>query len=63
MSQLGLTFFFNPPSKYKNIKEGNRWCETPKQLKSFRKFIEGTPAYKAVAQAKPDDVKIQYSRI
>jgi hypothetical protein len=63
MSQLGLTFFFKPPAKYKAIKDGNRWCSSPKELKAFRSFIEKSPAYKAVAKLEADDVKLQYSRI
>jgi hypothetical protein len=63
MSQLSLTFFYKPPEKFKALKDGNKWCSLPKELKAFRKFIESTPAYQKVANLKADDVKIQYSRI
>jgi hypothetical protein len=63
MSQLSLTFFYKPPEKFQALKDGNKWCSLPKELKAFRKFIESTPAYQKVANLKADDVKIQFSRI
>ena len=63
MSQLSLTFFFRPATKYRALKDGNKWCSSPDDLEKFRRFIQRTPPYRKVAELKASDVKIQYSRI
>lgn len=63
MSQLSLTFFFRPASKYRTLKDGNKWCSSLEELEKFHRFIQRTPAYRKVADLEATDVKIQYSRI
>jgi hypothetical protein len=63
MSQLSLTFFFRPPTRYKKLKDGNRWCSTLKEIKAFKTFVENTSAYQMLAGSAADEVKLAFSRI
>lgn len=63
MSQLSLKFSYKPTAALKKIKNGNLWCDSPKELSKFRKFIEGHPAYKAVSEAKADNVKVHFGGV
>jgi hypothetical protein len=63
MSQLSLTLHFKPTPELEAIADSNEWCHSPDDLAKFRKFIKNSPAYRAVTQLKPTDVKIQFSPI
>ena len=58
--QLSLTFHFEPSAALRRIGDGNRWCGEPKGVAKFRKFIEGSAAYRAVAAEKPKKVELTY---
>ena len=63
MSQLSLTLHFKPTLALKAIEDSNEWCHSPDDLEEFREFINNSEAYRAVAQLKPTNVKIQFSHI
>jgi hypothetical protein len=63
MSQLSLTLHFNPNHALRRIKDGNEWCYSPKDLPKFRKFIERSAPYRAVATSQPKRVELDYSPI
>ncbi len=58
--QLSLTFQFKQTEPLQEIAEGNRWCHSPKELAEFRAFILASPAFKAVSQAKPNHVFLEF---
>ena len=43
ISQLSFTFHFSPSDALKRLGEGNRWCESHRQLPEFRQFVLGSP--------------------
>src|SRR5262245_30594662 len=51
--QLSLTFKFKPTESLRKLAGGNRWWHSPEEVGAFQSFIESSPAYKAVAKAKP----------
>jgi hypothetical protein len=59
--QLSLTFKFEPTDSLRKAGSGNRWCSTPSDLKSFRTFINGSAAMKAVAKLQPAKVTLTYN--
>jgi hypothetical protein len=59
--QLGLTFRFGP-SVGEELREGNRWCESPDALPEFRRFIAGSAALRVVGQRSPESVELRYER-
>jgi hypothetical protein len=58
--QLALTFKFTPSEALRKLASGNRWCHSPDEVSEFRSFIESSPAYKAVATAKPSEVTLEF---
>ena len=57
--QLHLTFKFEPAEPLREVKNGNRWCCSPKDLPAFRSFIDSSKAMKAVADAKGKAVSLE----
>jgi hypothetical protein len=57
--QLHLTFKFEPTESLRKVKDGNRWCHSPKDLAAFQSFIDSSKALKAVADAKPVAVSLE----
>lgn len=51
--QLHLTLYFDPTDALRQLKDGNKWCHSPDKLPAFRKSVEKSAAFKAVADAKP----------
>jgi hypothetical protein len=60
ITQLSLTFRFKPTESMRNIIEGNLWCSSPKEMKSFRSFILGSPAYLAVRHELKGKVSLEF---
>ncbi|HYV36212.1 MAG TPA: hypothetical protein VE988_10940 [Gemmataceae bacterium] len=58
--QLSLTFKFEPQKALRNLAVGNEWCPTPNDLTSFRSFIDGSAAFKAIAKEKPKEVILEF---
>lgn len=59
---LTLTFKFEPNDSLRSLAAGNRWCHSPDEIEDFRVFIESSPAYRTVADAKPDEVALDMQR-
>jgi hypothetical protein len=60
--QLHLTMHYAPTPELKSIKSVTEWCGSPAELDAFRKFIESSAAFKAVADAAPDRVELHYEQ-
>jgi hypothetical protein len=60
--QLSLTFRFDPSAAPKGLKDGNKWCEGPEQLASYRRFLAGAKALQAVDRQSPASVELRYGR-
>jgi hypothetical protein len=58
--QLNLTFHFKPTDSLHKLKNGNRWCRSPKMLKSFQSFVKSSGPFKAVAATKPAEVSLEF---
>ena len=58
--QLSLTFHFPPTPVFKALGSGNQWCSTPDNLPEFRNFIQGSPAYQAVAKSPAQTVELDF---
>ena len=63
MTQLSFTFHFQPSPELEKMAKGNKWCNVPKELKKFEKFITDSEAFKAVSEAKPAKVEIHYGGV
>lgn len=63
ISQLSLTFFYQPTEKLKNLESGNRWCESPNDVKEFESYIKGNSSYILVSNIKPDKIEAHYSKV
>jgi hypothetical protein len=57
--QLSLTFQFRPTKSLRKLKDGNRWCHSPKELNDFRRFIDSSAPYEAIAMALPARVSLE----
>jgi hypothetical protein len=60
--QLALIFNYPATGALKQINFGNQWCRSPGDLPEFRKFIEASAAFKAVAGMKADRVELNLER-
>lgn len=49
ISQLSLTFRFEPTGELEAIGEGNRWCDGPTEFSIVREYALSSPALMAVA--------------
>ena len=58
--QLSLTFQFDPAVAPKKLKNGNKWCEAPDQLASYRQFLSKSKALQAVERESPTSIKLRY---
>lgn len=61
--QLQLTCYFQPTDALRKISASNQWCASPDELPQFRKFVEASEAFKAVADAKPDRVELDFGQV
>ena len=63
ISQLSLIFHYAPSAQFAAAKNDNRWCSTPDELADFEAFILGSPAYQAVAEARPTKVVLHFGGV
>ena len=63
MSQLSLTFHYAPSPQTDAAGNDDRWCGTPDGLTDFEAFITGSPAFAAVAGARPTKVVVNFSGV
>ena len=60
--QLRLTFKYEPTTDMRKAKDGNHWCKLPKDAAAFRKFVDSSQAMKAIAEAEPISVSLEFVR-
>lgn len=63
ITQLHITFRFKPDETLQSIAAGDRWCRTPSELTDFSSFIEGQPAYHAVASRTDGEQDVRYEGV
>ncbi len=63
MSQLSLTFHFEPTVSNKVYEKGSRWCPEPSQLIAFIDFIHGQKPFKDLSGQNAARVEIDWSPI
>jgi len=63
MSQLSFTFYFDPTEELAKIEDGDRWCESPAELREQEAFISGFGALHSVFTAKPKRVTLEYDTV
>ena len=60
--QLHLTLHFTPNDSLRSLKDGSGWCHSPAELPAFRKFVETSAAFRAVADEKPSRVALYFGQ-
>ena len=60
MSQLHLTFSYDPTPVFNDLKSGNHWCEAPSGVAEFSSFILSSPAFMATSSIKFFRVALSY---
>jgi hypothetical protein len=63
ISQLSLTYQFEPTLEREALKDGNRWCHELTELASFEAFVLSSPAFSAAMNAPPVCVEIIHSYV
>jgi hypothetical protein len=63
ISQLSLTYKFEPTPERAALGEGNRWCHDLTELASFEAFALSSPAYSAGQTARPIRVELVHSYV
>jgi hypothetical protein len=61
--QLSLRFHFDPSAAPARLRDSNKWCESPRNLAAFRKFVSRAKAIEAVGQQLPVRVELRYGRV
>jgi hypothetical protein len=62
ISQLCLTFRFEPTAERDALGDGNRWCDGLAEIAGFRQFAMSSAAFLALADERAD-VKISHSYV
>ena len=57
--QLSLTFQFKPTKALRELGEGNRWCDSPADVESFRKFIHTSKVFMTLSQTSAIAVSLE----
>ena len=60
--QLSLTFKFKVSKETSMCGGGNRWCELPDAVDTFRRFILASKAYKLAESLTPTSVALRMTR-
>jgi hypothetical protein len=58
--QLSLTFCYATTPALMLLSAGDRWCENLEGVTEFTAYVEESPAFRAVANAKPQRVELSY---
>lgn len=59
ITQLSLTFKFDPVEVLQQLGRGNRWCANLEEVESFRHFILESSAYTTAAAMQPKEVQLK----
>jgi hypothetical protein len=60
--QLHLTLHFAPTDALRQFDRGGEWCHSPDELPEFRKLVEASGPFVALADAKPLRVKLRFEQ-
>ena len=60
--QLHLTLHFDPTSALRQLDRGSQWCRTPDELPDFRRLVESSAPFKAMADVKPSRVELRFEQ-
>jgi hypothetical protein len=63
ISQLGLTFLYEPSSMLQELEQGNRWCHSPAELAAFEQFVFASNAYRLGLGLTPVKVELLYETV
>lgn len=63
ISQLGFTFKFKPTVELRVLGNGNRWCHSLTELKSFREFVETSAPFLGAADSKANLNEVDFSYV
>jgi hypothetical protein len=63
ISQLSLTFSFEPAVALEALGAGNRWCDGPTEFSIVRKFVLSSAAFVAVADRTDAAVELAHSYV
>lgn len=60
--QLHLTLHFAPTEALQQLKDGNKWCHSPDELPEFRRFVESSAPFNAIADVRPSRVELYFEQ-
>jgi len=60
--QLHLTLHFDPTPALRQLERGSEWCRTPEELADFRRIVESSAPFKALADTKPSRVDLRFEQ-
>ena len=63
ISQLSLTYRFEPTPECVAFGDGNRWCHSHDELASFQEFVSSSAAFIALARMRPVAVELTHSYV
>jgi hypothetical protein len=61
ISQLSVTFKFEPTAKLRALGASNLWCHSTTELQPFREFVEKSEAFLATADRMADATEVDFS--
>ena len=62
LRQLSCTLYFTPSKVLREIEEGNKWCSSLEEFKSFNEFVLTSKVFKACSAVTPEksSVELEY---
>ena len=62
LRQLSCTLYFTPSAGLREIEEGNKWCSSLEEFKSFNEFVLTSKVFKACSAVTPEksSVELEY---
>lgn len=63
ISQLNITYKFEPTAQLEALGAGNRWCEGPAEIETMRAYIFSSSPYITVVDCKAIRVDVTYSYV
>ena len=53
LTQLRCTLYFKPTSVLRQIKAGNKWCNSPNEIKAFKEYVLNSQAFTTCSNITP----------
>ena len=63
ISQLNLTYRFEPTTELEALGKGTRWCDGLGEVDAFRDFVHSAPVFAALADRSGLAVRLTYSYV